>query len=177
MKSLFKFILPVIVVSLFQISCVKGCIDDNAINYDPEATVNKGCIYPEIFNLTSVGVKFHPSTDIQGDEWDLNSGPDKFIKIFNDETNSLLYTTTVEEYTPVTWTVDPYLSLEAESVILRFELYDQDETEDVLMDVGTLDLKSLTGSTAETTNNLYPGSGTISGTNGTSFTVAMTWTE
>ena len=177
MTKAIKLLLSVFIFSTLHSSCVKGCIDENALNYDPVATANKGCIYPEVFNLTSVGVKFHPSEDSQGNEWDPNDGPDKFIKIFNDETNTLLYTTTVEEFTPVIWTILPTLSFKAAEVTLRFELYDKDDNEDVFMDQAMLKLKDLTGTTANTSNNLYPGSGSLSGKNSTSFTLTMTWTE
>lgn len=177
MKTLFQFLLPISAVALLNASCVKGCIDSNALNYDSEATANSGCIYPETFNLTSVGIKSHPSEDTQGNEWDSDGGPDKFVKVYNHESNTLLFTSSVEEFTPVTWTVDPTISVKSENTILRFELYDQDATEDVLMDQAQLILKDLTGTTATTSNDLYPVEGVINGGRGTAFVLTMTWTE
>lgn len=177
MKKVFNYILPILLLSATQYSCVKGCIDSNALNYDPEATANRGCIYPETFNLTSITVKSHPAEDLQGNDWDADGGPDKFIKIFNDESNVLLYTTSVEDFTPVTYTVNPILSLNAEETTIRIELYDEDDTEDVLMDKVSLTLKNLTGTTATTSNDLYPVEGTLQGENASSFVLTMTWTE
>ncbi|MFK8045495.1 MAG: hypothetical protein AB8B72_08365 [Crocinitomicaceae bacterium] len=166
------------VVLLFHTGCVKGCIDDNALNYDPEATANKGCIYPETINVVSIGINSYPTEDNTGVEWDSDgTGPDKFIKIYNNNSEELLYTTETEVFTPVSWTLDPEITLNASNLVLRFELFDKDENEDVLMDMVTLDIDNLTGTTAETSNDLYPDSGTVLGSNGTVFKLSMNWTE
>jgi len=161
-----------------QLSCVRGCIDDNALNYEPEATFNQGCLYPETINIVSVGIMSHPAEDNTGSEWDSDgTGADKFIKIFNNETNDVLYTTEVEVFTPVSWTLSPEIFLPYNNLVLRFELFDKDENEDVMMDKAILDVESLTGTTAETSNDLYPESHLFNGENGTGFTVSMNWTE
>jgi hypothetical protein len=177
MKNSLKMIVPIVLLASVQFSCVKGCIDSNALNYEPEATANRGCIYPETFNLTSIGVKAHPSQDAQGNEWDADGAADKFIKVFDDESNTLLYTTIVEDFTPVVYTVNPILSIDSEKTTLRFELYDQDEAEDVLMDSVSLNLKDLTGTSATNNNDFYPVTGTLQGENASIFTLTMTWSE
>jgi len=178
MMKVLKILFFVLLLFVIQVSCRKGCIDDNALNYVPEANTNNGCIYPGTFNLTSIGVNDHPSEDKEGNDWDTNGEPDKFIKIFNHETNEVLHITEVEEFSPVNWTVTPELSVDSENMTLRFELYDQDENFDVLMDRLILRLKDLTGRMAPSaSNDFYPESGIIEGENGSGFSMAITWTE
>ena len=158
--------------------CRKGCIDANALNYQPEANANNGCIYPETFNLTSIGVNYHPSQDSEGEAWDSLDNPDKFIRILNHETDKVLFVTETEEFLPVNWSVDPILSVDSETVILRFELYDKDDDIDVLMDRLVLNLKELTGRSASSVaNDYYPESDIIEGENGSGFSMAIIWTE
>lgn len=163
-------------MSFSQGSCNKGCIDENALNFNREATVNEGCIYPETFNLTSVGITNHPATDPDGNNWDLTDGPDKFVRVIDNETDQLLLTTSIETFVPVTWKVEEVLALDAKSTILRFELHDQDDNESVLMGKAILEIEGLTGAKSET-YNAYPESLSFSGNNGVGFTISMDWTE
>ncbi len=172
--------LLIILLSLafFQLSCRKGCIDENALNYQPEANSNTGCIYPETFNLTSVGINYYPPKDFEGNDWDISSEPDKLVKILNHETNQILHTTDVEEFSPVNWTINPELSVNVEEVILRFELYDEDENAEVLMDQLILNLKGLTGKAEDPFfNDFYPESAILEGENGAGFSITATWTQ
>lgn len=177
MLKLLKLALPVLVLGIINLSCVKGCIDGNAINYDPVATANNGCIYPENVSITSIRLSSHPTEDLFGNDWDTSSAPDKFFKIIDDYTGEVLYTTAVEEFLPTSWTIVPNIAVNAYEVILRFELYDQDDLEDVFMDRATLVLRDLIGTSASTNNDFYPETGTLIGEQNSSITLTMSWTE
>ncbi|MFK8038028.1 MAG: hypothetical protein AB8B74_07050 [Crocinitomicaceae bacterium] len=178
MLKLLILFLPIFIVGITCQSCVKGCIDDNAINYDPSATANRGCVYPETANIIAVRLSSHSTNDLSGNAWD-NDGtaPDKFFKIINNATNEAIYVTNVEEFLPTSWTIEPSVSVLAEDVDLRFELYDQDDTQDVLMDKVVLVLNDRTGSSATTNNDFYPEEITLYGENNATIILTLEWTD
>lgn len=178
MLNLLKLIIPSFIIVISSISCVKGCVDKNAINYEPSATANRGCIYPEIANIIAIQLSSHPISDLFGNDWDVNSPADKFFKIINNDTDEVLYTTEVEGFSPTSWIIEPNVSVNAEDIDLRFELYDRDDSVDVLMDKATLVLTNFVGKTVSSTaNDFYPETSILIGKQNSIIALTINWTE
>ena len=63
MKNVFKRILVTIVVLNFAISCQEGCLDPNALNYNPTSNTDDGsCLYPGC--IDSLATNYDPTANL-----------------------------------------------------------------------------------------------------------------
>lgn len=156
--------------------CKKGCIDDNALNYDSDATVNNfSCVYPNTAVIAQVKVKFIPAEDPSGLEWDADGSPDQFIKIIDVSTGTHtdLYTGSVQNGVPSYW--KPSISFGAKNKTIRFELYDEDIASNDLMGQVDVNFNDFIGYSEDVEK--YPAAFEMTTSSGVGFVVDVNWVE
>ncbi len=169
MKKIAVFIFFLSIASFF-FSCKKrGCITEYAINFDATAKKDdKSCQYYKKLLVTSVKVPEFPILDPSGEEWDVGSLPDIYIRFTNEEDDIKFETQIIKEIGPDDTVVfdfpKTYPRIDTLSANTQFKLYEADDVSAELVEkfpVNFLDYmhESLSG------KEKYPDSLILSGTN------------
>ena len=116
---------------------IEGCMDIDALNYNPEATENDGsCEYPAVgisaLQLSSITINAMPLTN-NGSNWDwditgLTSDPDVFYVLKQGEVE--IYSSTSQDNIstlPISFTENLPYTINALSQEYTIELYDNDQ--------------------------------------------------
>ncbi len=156
--------------------CTKGCIDEKAINYDPDATLNKGCVFPTTVTITSIGTSYINAEDPNGEEWDADGSPDKIIVLSDYDNGEVLYSGEVSNTIPYIWTINQDITFKFKDRELRVTMYDQDPTENVIMADVIFKFNDFTGTFIKEDEEKYPDVLNLSD-NFTGIDVYFEWSE
>ena len=133
-----KKLILISLIAIISISCKKkGCMDENALNYDSNAKKDDAnCTYPTSLIIKSVSVLGYPSRDLLGDVWDdansIDSLPDVFLSIQEIDENgssldTLLETDPINNFSGThTWNTSLSISEQDINKSYNIILYDQD---------------------------------------------------
>ena len=165
------------VVSVATVSCSKkGCINENATNYNAEAKKDDGsCVYPTEVEIKRVTADVFPLQDSNGNSWDNPGDADCYIKIKNGNGDGLYQSSSyVNPQSSISWYIDPALVITdfSNSQEIVISMYDEDGLTDDFMGEVTINISEYTLS--GTNSSKYPDTISFSDSNFT-YTLDVIW--
>lgn len=131
MKRIFVLSFLGILIVATSASCIKeGCTDPTAKNYSSEASKNDGtCQYNPKVEVKSIDLVHISDTTVTGVLWDVNSAPDCFVQLIDDQGALLHQTPTVTDVVSgaTTFTFSPEIEVEFAGTT-HFILFDEDSS-------------------------------------------------